>query len=55
MKKVILLSTSPNAEGNTVQILRECAKVIEQNEVEAEVVSLSGMNLKDSIEKVYKI
>ena len=49
MKKVILLSTSPNAEGNTVQILRECAKVIEQNGVEAEVVSLSGMNLKDSM------
>lgn len=47
MKKVILLSGSPKAEGNSVQILRECAKVIESNGVEAEVVSIAGMNLKD--------
>lgn len=47
MKKVILLSGSPNTEGNTMQILKECAKVIEQNGVEAEVVSLAGINLKD--------
>lgn len=49
MEKIILLSGSPNAEGNTVQILRECAKVIEQGGVEAEIVSLAGMNLKDSM------
>lgn len=49
MKKVILLSGSPNAGGNTVQILKECAKVIEQNGLEAEVVSLAGMGLKDSM------
>ncbi|OAA93901.1 flavodoxin family protein [Clostridium coskatii] len=49
MKKVILLSGSPNPEGNTVQVLKECAKVIEQNGVSAEVVSLAGMNLKDSM------
>lgn len=49
MKKVILLSGSPNAEGNTIQILNECAKVIEKNGVQAEVVSLAGMNLKDSM------
>lgn len=47
MKKVILLSGSPKAEGNSVQILRECAKVIKENGVEAEVVSIAGMNLKD--------
>lgn len=50
MKKVILLSGSPNAEGNTIQILRECAKVIEKNGVEAEIVSLAGMSLKDSMD-----
>lgn len=49
MKKIILLSGSPNAEGNTVQVLRECAKVINKNGVEVEVVSLSEMNLKDSM------
>lgn len=47
MKKVILLSGSPNVEGNTVQVLRECAKIIEENGVEAEVVTLAGMNIKD--------
>ena len=49
MKKVILLSGSPNPEGNTMQVLKECSKVIEQNGVSAEVVSLAGMNLKDSM------
>lgn len=49
MKKVILLSGSPNKDGNTVQILNECAKVIEENGVLAEVVSLAGLNVKDSM------
>lgn len=47
MKKVILLSGSPNKDGNTMDILKVCAKVIEDNGVEAEVISLAGMNLKD--------
>ena len=38
MSKVILLSGSPNAEGNTVQVLRECAKTIRANGVGAEVI-----------------
>lgn len=50
MKKVILLSGSPNAKGNTMQVLKECAKVIEQNGVQAEIVSLAGMSLKDSMD-----
>ena len=50
MSKVILLSGSPNAEGNTMQILRECAKTIEANGVEAEVVSLAGMKLHDAMD-----
>lgn len=49
MKKVILLSGSPNAEGNSMQILNECAKVIKENGVEAEVVSIAGMNLIDTM------
>jgi len=49
MKKVILLSGSPKEDGNSVQILKECAKVIEENGVQAEVVSLAGMDLKDSM------
>lgn len=49
MKKVILLSGSPNKEGNTVQVLNECAKVIHGNGVEAEVISLAGLSIKDSM------
>lgn len=49
MNKVILLSGSPNENGNTVQVLKECAKVIEENGVEAEVISLAGMQLKDAM------
>ena len=50
MSRVILLSGSPNAEGNTMQILRECAKTIEANGVEAEVISLAGMKLHDAMD-----
>ena len=50
MSRVILLSGSPNAEGNTMQILRECAKTIEANGVEAEVISLAGMQLHDAMD-----
>lgn len=41
MNKVILLSDSPRAEGNTFQVLNECLKVIKELGVEAEVISLS--------------
>jgi multimeric flavodoxin WrbA len=37
MAKVILLSGSPNAEGNTVQVLRECAKTIKADGIETEI------------------
>jgi multimeric flavodoxin WrbA len=50
MSKVILLSGSPNAEGNTMQILRECAKTIEANGVETELISLAGMKLHDAMD-----
>ncbi|MFK4785141.1 flavodoxin family protein [Fusobacterium sp. MFO224] len=50
MSKVILLSGSPNPKGNTMQVLNECAKVIESNGVEAEVISIAGMRIKDSMD-----
>ena len=50
MANVILLSGSPNAEGNTMQVLRECAKTIEANGVQAEVISLAGMKLHDAMD-----
>ena len=49
MKKVLLLSASPRKKGNTAQLLAECALVIEQNGVEAEVVSLAGKKVRSCI------
>lgn len=50
MAKVILLSGSPNANGNTMQVMQECAKVIEENGIETEVISLAGMKLHDAMD-----
>ena len=50
MAKVILLSGSPNGEGNTMQIMEECAKTIRESGIEAEVVSLAGMRLNDPMD-----
>jgi len=47
MSKVILLSGSPNANGNTVQVFNEMAKVLKENGVDHEVISLADMNIKD--------
>ena len=49
MAKVILLSGSPNAEGNTVQVLRECARTIEAAGIETEVVSMGRERLSSSV------
>lgn len=49
MYKVILLSGSPRAEGNTAQVLHECLKVIESREVQAEVISLAGRKIQSCI------
>ncbi len=49
MSKVILLSGSPRAEGNTIQVLRECAKTIEEQGVQAEVISLVGKKIQSCI------
>jgi len=42
MKKVLLLSGSPRKDGNTMQLLKDCARVIEDNGVKAELISLAG-------------
>lgn len=51
MAKIILLSGSPNSKGNTFQVLDVAAKVLEENGVESEIVSLAGMELIDSMNK----
>jgi multimeric flavodoxin WrbA len=46
MLKVLLISGSPKAEGNTAQLIRECAKIIQAQGVETEIVSFSGMKIE---------
>jgi multimeric flavodoxin WrbA len=46
MKRVLLLNGSPRAEGNTAQVCRECARVIETCGVSAEIVSLAGKRIE---------
>ncbi|SMB92791.1 Multimeric flavodoxin WrbA [Desulfonispora thiosulfatigenes DSM 11270] len=49
MAKVVLLSGSPKAEGNTKQVLDQCKMVIEQEGLEAEIISLSGKDIKGCV------
>lgn len=45
MLKTLLISGSPKPDGNTAQLMRECAKVIQEQGVEAEVISFAGMSI----------
>lgn len=47
--KVLLISGSPKAKGNTALLMQECAKVIEDHGVETEIVSFSGMKIESCI------
>lgn len=47
--KVILLNASPRKGSNTKQILEECAKSIEEEGVEAEIINLRGENILSCI------
>jgi multimeric flavodoxin WrbA len=49
MAKVLLISGSPHADGNTAQLMRECAKVIRENGVETELVSFAGMSIRSCV------
>ena len=49
MPKVLLISGSPRSEGNTFQVLSECAKVIKDNGLEAEVITLAGKKIESCI------
>lgn len=49
MSKVLILCASPRKESNTMQVLEECAKTIEENGLETEIVSLRQMNIRSCI------
>jgi multimeric flavodoxin WrbA len=46
MPKTLLISGSPKPDGNTAQLMGECAKVIQEQGVEAEVISFAGMSIQ---------
>ncbi|HWQ18894.1 MAG TPA: flavodoxin family protein [Methanotrichaceae archaeon] len=45
-KSVVLLCGSPRPQGNTAQILQECARSIEARGIKASVVSLAGKRIE---------
>lgn len=46
MAKTLLLSGSPKIDGNTAQLMKECAKVVKEHGVEAEVISLAELKIE---------
>jgi multimeric flavodoxin WrbA len=49
MSKVILLNASPRVNSNTKIVLEECAREIEKEGVETEIISLKGMKVQSCI------
>jgi multimeric flavodoxin WrbA len=49
MKKVLLLCASPRPNGNTYQVLEECANTIEDEGLEAEIISFVGKDIKSCV------
>ena len=49
MSKVILLNASPRANSNTLMVLKECAREIEKEGVEAEIISLRGKKIQSCV------
>jgi multimeric flavodoxin WrbA len=49
MTKVVLLCGSPRRQGNTVQVLEECARVINSAGISTEVVSLAGKKIESCV------
>jgi multimeric flavodoxin WrbA len=47
--KVLLISGSPKAEGNTALLMEECRKAIVERGVEAEIVSFAEMKIEACI------
>ncbi|AEG19226.1 flavodoxin family protein [Methanobacterium paludis] len=49
MKKVLLLCASPRPNGNTYQVLEECADVITDEGLETEIISFAGKEFKSCV------
>jgi multimeric flavodoxin WrbA len=46
MAKVLLISGSPKAEGNTAQLIKECARIIEEHGIETEIISFCDKKIE---------
>ncbi len=46
MEKVLFICASPRKDGNTAQVLSECAKIIEKQGLETETVYLRGKTIE---------
>jgi multimeric flavodoxin WrbA len=46
MEKVLFICASPRKEGNTAQVLSECAEVIENHGLKTEIVYLRGKSIE---------
>lgn len=46
MSKVVIICASPRKRSNTMQVLEECAQIIEENGVETEIISLREMEIQ---------
>jgi len=44
--KVVLLCGSPRPDGNTSQVITECAHVIQEHGLETEIISLAGKKIE---------
>lgn len=49
MARVVLISGSPKKDGNTAQLMQECAQIIRGKGVEAEVISFAGLKIESCI------
>jgi multimeric flavodoxin WrbA len=46
MPRTLLISGSPKPDGNTAQLIRECAQVIQEQGVEAEIISFADRKVE---------
>lgn len=46
LEKVIFINASPRKNGNTAQVLSECAEVIEKQGLKTEIINLRGKNIE---------
>jgi multimeric flavodoxin WrbA len=49
MEKVLLISGSPNKNGNTMQVMERCAAVIRDEGLETQILSLAGVKIEACI------